>query len=153
MRKIVKEEGFHHHCGKYLIAQMINAGPAQKREVQESLDRWFPRALAMFGPPDAQSTHGATLMKFGLKLAGNEDLRQSWLTKFVPQIHTMGLEIHDESLFFDEDTRTWSYTMPDWEEFRSLLRGGSPMGEELQREMREARYANRWVLESAAEAA
>jgi ring-1,2-phenylacetyl-CoA epoxidase subunit PaaA len=149
MRKIVKEEGFHHHCGRYLISRMINAGPAQKREVQDSLDRWWPRALAMFGPPDAQSTHGATLMSFGLKLAGNEDLRQSWLTKFTPQIHAMGLEIRDEELGFDDETGRWSYTMPDWEEFRSLLRGGSPMGEDLQRELRDSRRANSWLLADA----
>jgi ring-1,2-phenylacetyl-CoA epoxidase subunit PaaA len=153
MRKIVKEEGFHHHAGRYLISQMVNAGTLQKREVQASIERWWPRTLAMFGPPDSQSTHGETLMKMGLKLAFNEQLRQSWLTKFVPQIHTMGLEIPDDELAFDEETKTWAYTMPDWEEFRSLLRGGSPMGAELQQQMKKTRWANRWLLEPSAAAA
>jgi ring-1,2-phenylacetyl-CoA epoxidase subunit PaaA len=145
MRKIVKEEGFHHHCGRYLVNQMVAAGPAQKREVQEAVTRWWPRTLAMFGPPDAQSTHGAALMAIGMKLAGNEQLRQSWLTKFVPQIHAMGLEIPDDTLAYDEQTRTWTYTEPDWAEFRSLLRGGSPVGADLQRRMKQARWANHWL--------
>lgn len=148
MRKIVKEEGFHHHCGRYLVAQMVAAGPAQKREVQHAVDRWWPRTLAMFGPPDGQSTHGATLMSMGLKLSRNEDLRQSWLTKFVPQIHTMGLDIPDDAVTQDDDTGTWSYTAPDWDEFRSLLRGGSPIGEDLQRRMKQSRWVNRWLLAS-----
>jgi ring-1,2-phenylacetyl-CoA epoxidase subunit PaaA len=143
MRKIVKEEGFHHHCGRYLIGQMVAAGPAQKREVQDAVARWWPRTLAMFGP--RESTHGAKLMSIGMKLSDNEALRQSWLTKFVPQIHAMGLEIPDDRLAFDETTRTWSYTEPDWAEFRSLLRGGSPIGADLQRRMKQARWVNRWL--------
>lgn len=146
MKKIVKEEGFHHHAGRYLIEQAIAAGPAQKAKVQEGVARWWLRTLAMFGPPDTQSTHGATLIRLGLKLSENEVLRQSWLTKFVPQIEGYGLEVPDDQLALDEETGRWSYTMPDWDEFRSLLRGGSPVGEEIQRALREGRGRNGWLL-------
>lgn len=145
MKKIVKEEGFHHHAGKYLIEQMIQAGPSQKRKVQEGVNRWWSRTLAMFGPPDHMSSHGSTLMRIGLKLSQNEVLRQHWLTKFVPQIEGYGLEIPDDQLAYDEETDTWSYTMPDWDEFRSLLRGGSPVGADLQKALREGRGRNAWV--------
>jgi ring-1,2-phenylacetyl-CoA epoxidase subunit PaaA len=124
---------------------MVAAGPRQKREVQAAVDRWWPRTLAMFGPPDDQSSHGATLMRWGLKLAGNEALRQSWLTKFVPQIVAMGLEVPDDALALDEESGRWSYTAPDWAEFRSLLRGGSPMGTEIQSQLKKARWVNRWL--------
>lgn len=150
MRKIVKEEGFHYHCGKYLAHRMVEAGEASKRQIQDGLERWWPRILAMFGPPDSKSTHGEQLIAFGLKLSENEALRQSYLTKFVPRIEAMGLDVPDNQLAFDEETTTWSYTEPDWEEFRSLLRGGSPVGQHLQRALRDARYQNRWLIEDAA---
>ncbi len=147
MKKIVKEEGFHYHCGRYLAARMVEAGGAPKAELQEGLERWWPRILAMFGPHDSKSTHGETLMAYGLKLSRNEELRQSYLTKFVPRIEALGLEVPDDALGRDPETGVWSYTEPDWEEFRSLLRGGSPVGEELQRSLRDARYVNRWFTE------
>lgn len=150
MKKIVKEEGFHYHCGRYLAERMVEAGPGPKRSLQDALERWWPRILSMFGPRDSKSTHGAQLMAFGLKLSENDALRQSYLTKFVPRILQMGLEVPDDQLAFDEETRTWAFTEPDWEEFRSLLRGGSPVGSELQRSLRDARYLNRWLLEDAA---
>lgn len=153
MKKIVKEEGFHYHCGRHLIAQWVESGAHQRRQVQEALERWWPRILSMFGPPDEHSKHGAVLMRYGLKLSRNEDLRQSWLTKFIPRITEMGLEVTDDALAFDEETQRWSYTDPDWEEFRSLLRGGSPVGADLQRALRDARMVNRWFTESAWSAA
>lgn len=150
MKKIVKEEGFHYHCGRYLAQRMVEAGASPKRRLQDGLARWWPRILAMFGPRDSKSTHGAELTAFGLKLADNEALRQSFLTKFVPRIEAMGLEIPDQNLAFDEETQTWTFTEPDWDEFRSLLRGGSPVGSEIQRRLRDARGRNRWLVEDAA---
>lgn len=147
MKKIVREEGFHYHCGRFLAQRMAEAGPGPKKRLQDGLTRWWPRILAMFGPPDSRSTHGAKLMAYGLKLSGNETLRQSYLTKFVPRVEAMGLEVPDEKLGFDEETQTWRFSEPDWEEFRSLLRGGSPVGADLQRRLREARYRNRWLLD------
>jgi len=147
MKKIVREEGFHYHCGRHLASRMVAAGPSQKRELQDALERWFPRILAMFGPKDENSTHGKTLIGFGLKLSKNEQLRQSYLTKFVPRILEMGLELTDENLRRDEQTGTWSYTEPDWNEFRGLLRGGSPVGMQLQKQLRDSRALNRWLLD------
>jgi ring-1,2-phenylacetyl-CoA epoxidase subunit PaaA len=100
----------------------------------------------MFGPPDENSKHGPELIRFGLKLSNNDALRQSWLTKFVPQIRAMGVEVPDDRLSYDEGTGRWSYTEPDWAEFSSLLRGGSPIGSDLQRQLREARGPNAWLL-------
>jgi ring-1,2-phenylacetyl-CoA epoxidase subunit PaaA len=149
MRKIVKEEGFHHHCGRYLIGQMMDGTPGQRSAVQRGVDRWWLRTLAMFGPSDENSKHGPTLMAYGLKLSHNEALRQSFLTKYVPQIRAMGVEVPDDKLSRDEETGRWTYTEPDWAEFSSLLRGGSPVGADLQRELREARGANAWLLAAA----
>jgi ring-1,2-phenylacetyl-CoA epoxidase subunit PaaA len=149
MRKIVKEEGFHHHCGRFLIGQMMAGTPAQRQAVQRGLDRWWLRTLAMFGPPDEHSKHGPKLMALGLKLSNNDALRQSWLTKFVPQIHAMGLDIPDDKLAYDEATGRWSHSEPDWDEFKGLLRGGSPVGGQLQKELRDARGLSSWLTKAA----
>lgn len=147
MKKIVKEEGFHYQAGRYLIKRMVEAGPSQHRIAQEALERWWPRILAMFGPKGAASSHGDTMIALQLKLADNEDLRQVFLAQFVPEIREMGLEIPDDKVVYDEETEMWGYTEPDWDEFKGLLRGGSPYGQEVQRRLREARHTSKWFLE------
>jgi len=148
MKKIVKEEGFHHQAGRYLVRRMVDGGPAQRQRAQRALDRWWPRILAMFGPSGSASRHGEVMLAFQLKLSSNEDLRQSFLSTFVQKIIQMGLEIPDDKLRFDEETGVWHYTEPDWDEFRSLLRGGSPYGEEVQRKLRNARRGSAWFLDA-----
>lgn len=148
MKKIVKEEGFHYQAGRYLIRRIVEAGPAERRRAQEALDRWWPRILAMFGPRGSASKHGAVLIAFQLKLVDNEELRQSFLTQFVPEIAEMGLEVPDDECRYDDEAGVWHYTEPDWEEFRNLLKGGSsPYGEELQRQLRTARGQTRWFMD------
>jgi ring-1,2-phenylacetyl-CoA epoxidase subunit PaaA len=149
MKKIVKEEGFHHHCGRYLIEQMMAGTPEQRRAVQRGVERWWLRTIAMFGPRDDKSKHGPKLIEYGLKLSNNDLLRQSWLTKFVPQIRAMGIEVPDDRLARDEETGRWDHSEPDWDEFSSLLRGGSPVGADLQRELREARGMSSWLTKAA----
>lgn len=147
MKKIVKEEGFHHQAGRYMIRGMVNGGPSQKRRAQDAVTRWWPRIMAMFGPSGAESTHGQIMLDFQLKMVSNEELRQSYLTLFVPKIEQMGLEVPDDAVKRDPETGVWSYTEPDWDEFRALLRGGSPYGEEIQRKLRNSRRATAWFLD------
>ncbi|TQC42962.1 1,2-phenylacetyl-CoA epoxidase subunit A [Rhodococcus sp. WS4] len=147
MKKIVKEEGFHHQAGRYLIRRMVDGGPSQKRRAQEAVNRWWPRIMAMFGPSGSASKHGEVMLALQLKIVGNEELRQSYLSTYVQKIHQMGLEIPDDKLRRDEETGIWEYTEPDWDEFRSLLRGGSPYGEEVQRKLRNARGGSRWFMD------
>ncbi|RNL62877.1 1,2-phenylacetyl-CoA epoxidase subunit A [Nocardioides marmoriginsengisoli] len=147
MKKIVKEEGFHHQAGRYLMHRMVGAGPSQKRMAQEAVNRWWPRILSMFGPRASASKHGEVLLSFQLKIAENEELRQNFLSTFVPKIKRMGLEIPDDAVVLDEETGLWGYTEPDWDEFKGLLRGGSPYGEELQRSLRNARRGSQWFMD------
>lgn len=147
MKKIVKEEGFHYQAGRYLIQRMVDGGPRQKRRAQEALNRWWPRIMAMFGPSGAASTHGEIMLAFQLKVLSNEDLRQSYLNTFVQKIEQMGLDVPDDKLRLDDESGVWEYTEPDWDEFRTLLRGGSPYGEEIQRRLRDSRRASAWFLD------
>jgi ring-1,2-phenylacetyl-CoA epoxidase subunit PaaA len=147
MKKIVKEEGFHHQAGRYLMQRMVVAGGAPKRRAQEAVERWWPRIMSMFGPRGSASRHGEVMLAFQLKLSDNEELRQSYLSTFVPKIIQMGLEVPDDRVRFDEESGVWNYTEPDWDEFRGLLRGGSPYGQELQRTLRNARKSSAWFLD------
>src|SRR5208337_737021 len=59
MVRVCREESFHQRQGYDIMLQLSRGSGAQKRMAQEARDRWWWPALMMFGPPDADSTHGA----------------------------------------------------------------------------------------------
>ncbi len=114
MRKIVFEEAFHYRQGLDIISTMMEGTKAQRDMVQEALNRWWWRLMVLFGPHDSDSKHSDILLHYRLKVRSNDELRESWLDKFVPRILKMGLEIPDPSLHYDEKKGRWRYKDPDF---------------------------------------
>lgn len=125
LKRILKEESFHYHNALDL-ARVLTAQPEQLPLVQAGLDKWWLPVLAYFGPPDRASEHSVRNMNWRLKLDTNDALRQAWLTQMVPVIRELGLVIPDENLAFDQSTRRWSFTEPDWVETRNIIHGSRP---------------------------
>jgi ring-1,2-phenylacetyl-CoA epoxidase subunit PaaA len=150
LQRIVLEEGFHIHHGESICIALAEGTPAQRRMLQESITRWWPALLMFFGPPDqsAMSTHAARNLRYRLRSKTNEELRQRFLTKYVPRIHALGLTVPDPTLHWDAATKTWIYRQPDWEEFRRIIGNGGPeSGRRLF--LRQSAYdAGRWVREA-----
>ena len=77
----------------------------------------------MVGPADADARpadrpgegQGPALADQG---KNNEQLRQEFLSIYVPRIRELGLRIPDPELRLDEATGRWQYTEPDWAELR-----------------------------------
>jgi len=65
-----------------------------------------------------------------IKAKTSEELRQEFLSIYVPRIRELGLEIPDPELRHDEVAAEWRYTEPDWDELRRVVTGHGPRSQE-----------------------
>jgi ring-1,2-phenylacetyl-CoA epoxidase subunit PaaA len=116
---------------------------------QDALNRWWWPCLMMFGPPDAQSQHSDTSMRWRIKRFSNDELRQKFIDATVPQAHYLGLIVPDPELRFDAASAHWRFGKIDWEEFRQVLAGNGPCNRERLAARRRAHQDGEWVHEAA----
>jgi ring-1,2-phenylacetyl-CoA epoxidase subunit PaaA len=116
--------------------------------VQEALNRWWPPIMHFFGPSDKISNHTEILMRWKVKMATNDDMRQQFLNMYVPKIWDLGLTVPDPLLKKNEETNKWEYTEPDWEEFKRVINGDGPCNAERLAVRRNAEERGRWVREA-----
>ena len=72
--------------------------------VQEALDRWWGPLMQMHGPPTDPAKDKD--LHWGIKAKNNEQLRQEFLSIYVPRIRELGLRIPDPALRYDEAERS-----------------------------------------------
>ena len=149
MIRICKEESFHQRQGYEIMLTLCRGTPAQKAMAQDALDRWWWPSLMMFGPPDAESAHTDTSMRWKIKRFTNDELRQKFVDATVPQGHVLGLTFPDPALRFDEAAGHWRFGEIDWAEFRAVLAGNGPCNRQRLRTRREAHQSGAWVREAA----
>lgn len=126
MIRICKEESFHQRQGYDIMMKMAQGTDAQKKMAQDALNRlWYP-SLMMFGPSDANSVHSEQSMAWGIKINGNDELRQKFVDQTVPQAEYLGLTVPDENLKWNETRGHYDFSEPDWNEFFDVLRGNGP---------------------------
>lgn len=124
LRRICAEEAVHLKHGEDIVLTLASGTKAQREMLQAALERWWRPILHFFGPPDAQSANAAPAMRWRIRVATNEELRQGFLRKYVPKIQSLRLEIPDPELHFDEEAKRWIYGDPDWDEFWRVAQGG-----------------------------
>lgn len=146
--RICAEESFHlkygHHCVIFLAA----GTQVQRQMFQEAMNRWWPPMMHFFGPADKISEHTKILMKWRVKMATNDDMRNQFLDMYVPKIRELGFTIPDPELKKDQTTGKWHYTEPDWEEFKRVINGDGPCNKERLEVRRVAEERGRWVREA-----
>lgn len=147
--RICKEENFHKKQGMELCAALIASGPKGKAMVQESFDRFWWPTLMMFGPHDTHSPNSPDMMKWKIKLKGNDELRQRFIDITVEQAHAWGLTVPDPKLRFNEQTRSWETGDIDWTEFQAVISGNGPCNHERLTDRRTAHDNGAWVREAA----
>ena len=103
----------------------------------------------MFGPPDAESTHSAQSMAWGIKRFSNDELRQRFVDITVPQAQRIGLTLPDDDLELDADAGHWRFGAIDWTEFERVLRGDGPCNAQRLTHRRAAHVDGAWVREAA----
>jgi ring-1,2-phenylacetyl-CoA epoxidase subunit PaaA len=98
MVKICKEDSFHQRQGYEIMAEMAKGTSAQKEMAQDALNRFWWPSIMMFGPQDSDSPRTGNAMKWKIKRQTNDELRQNFIDKTVPQAKIIGLKIPDPDL-------------------------------------------------------
>jgi 1,2-phenylacetyl-CoA epoxidase catalytic subunit len=100
MTTMVHEEKFHASFGARRVRDLVKdpeyarlcaAGPAQ---VQDAIDKWYPKALDTFGK--SQSRFSDLAVAYGIRRWGNAELRQMYKQDIDAQIRDLGLTVPPE---------------------------------------------------------
>jgi ring-1,2-phenylacetyl-CoA epoxidase subunit PaaA len=149
MIRICKEESFHQRQGYEILHTLAHGTDGQKAMAQDAVNRWWYPSLAMFGPPDADSTHSGQSMAWKIKRFSNDDLRQRFVDMCVQQVEVLGLTLPDSDLRWNEERQAYDYTQPDYDELKRVISGDGPCNRERMAHRRRAHAEGSWVREAA----
>jgi ring-1,2-phenylacetyl-CoA epoxidase subunit PaaA len=150
MVRICAEENFHKKQGQDIVIRMARGTSQQKAMVQDAINRWWWPTLMMFGPHDSHSPNSAILIRWGVKTKTNDELRQEFIDKIVPELHALGLSLPDPDLRFDEESGHWIPGEIDWDEFWRVVKGHGPCNKERMAVRVKAHEDGQWVREALA---
>ena len=149
MIRVCKEESFHQRQGYEALLTMMQGTQAQREMVQDAVNRWWWKCLAMFGPPDADSPNSAQGMRWGIKRVSNDDLRQKFVDATVPQAAVLGVTLPDPALQWNEARGHHDYGAIDWDEFWATVNGNGPCNKERLATRVKAHTDGQWVRDAA----
>jgi ring-1,2-phenylacetyl-CoA epoxidase subunit PaaA len=149
MIRICKEESFHQRQGYEILHTLAHGTPGQKAMAQDAVDRWWYPSLAMFGPPDTDSTHSQQSMAWKIKRFSNDDLRQRFVDMCVQQASVLGLDLPDPGLSWNERRQAYDYTQPDYAELIQVIKGDGPCNRQRAAHRRSAHADGAWVRDAA----
>jgi ring-1,2-phenylacetyl-CoA epoxidase subunit PaaA len=132
LRRIVEEEAFHIQHGESICLALAEGTPSQRAMFQDALNRWWEPLLTFFGPAEdhALTKHQTRDHVWRIRNLSNEDLRQRFLTKYVPRIQALGFVIPDPTLRRDPETGRWIYRQPDWNTWWAVINNRGPRSQE-----------------------
>lgn len=151
LKRICAEEVFHAQHGESIIIALAEGTKEQRQMLQDSLNGWWTSLLMFFGPKskeNASTSHVDKNIQYKLRTKTNEELRQEFLTKYVPRIWSLGLTIPDETIHFDEEQGMWIYQDPDWNEFKQIVTGNGPKSKERLALRRRSYEMTQWVRDA-----
>ena len=151
MVRICKEESFHQRQGYEIMWRMMEGTKEQQAMAQDALNRWWWPALMMFGPHDSDSPRTSLAMKWKIKRETNDQLREKFINKTIPQAELIGLKIPDSQLKLNEDG-TYTHGEINWDEFWSVVKGNGPCNEQRLEHHIKAHEEGAWVRRTAAAA-
>jgi ring-1,2-phenylacetyl-CoA epoxidase subunit PaaA len=143
MRKICWEESVHIMHGRDVVLTLVNGTAAQSALAQEALERWWGPLMQMHGPRSPREKDRD--LHWRIKAKSSEELRQEFLSIYVPRLREVGLVVPDPALALDEATGVWSYSEPDWDELRTVVTNHGPMSQERLEFRRVSREETAWV--------
>lgn len=148
LERICQEEAFHLKYGYDNVVFLATGTPVQREMVQEALNRWWRPIMHFFGPPDKMSEHTEKLVRWKVKMATNDDMRQQFFNQYVPKILELGLTIPDPELRKNPATGVWHFGDPDWNEFKRVINGDGPCNKERLAVRRMAEERGQWVRDA-----
>ncbi len=146
MRRICWEESVHIMHGRDVVVTLMNGSQRQREMVQEALDRWWGPLMQMHGPRSDPAKDRDLYWR--IKAKTSEELRQEFLSVYVPRIRELGLTLPDPELRFDGRTGRWVYTEPDWQELKAVVTNHGPSSQERLEFRRVNWEETRWVRET-----
>src|SRR5947199_10264332 len=149
MIRVCKEESFHQRQGFEILHTLAPGTPGQRAMAQDAVDRWWYPSLAMFGPPDTDSTHSEQSMAWKIKRFSNDDLRQRFVDMCVQQASVLGLTLPDPDLRWNEERQAHDYTQPDYDELFRVIKGDGPCNRQRMAHKRAAHERGAWVRAAA----
>jgi ring-1,2-phenylacetyl-CoA epoxidase subunit PaaA len=150
MIRICKEESFHQRQGFEILLTLSRGNKAQKQMCQDAINRWWWPSLMMFGPSDDASPNSQRSMQWKIKRISNDDLRQKFVDVCVDQIKTLGMQLPDPVIRWNEKTAHYDFGEINWEEFYQVLNGNGPCNRERLEARKKAHADGAWVREAAA---
>jgi len=145
LRRVIAEEGFHMRNGEEMMLLMAHGSDTQHEMMQESIDRWWLPAVQLFGP---DSRPDDELLRWHIKSERNEDLRDRYVQKFVPQLLACGFTIPDPGLEKDKNDGKWKISPIDWEPLKQTMRNGGPDSARRISDARNAWNNAEWVRDA-----
>src|SRR6478736_4972537 len=128
MKKICWEESVHIMHGRDVVVTLATGTSGQRDMVQEALTRWWGPLMQMHGPRSPREKDRDLFWR--IKAKTSEELRQEFLSIYVPRIRELGLTLPDPDLRYDDAAGEWRYTEPDWDELRTVVTGHGPKSQE-----------------------
>jgi ring-1,2-phenylacetyl-CoA epoxidase subunit PaaA len=150
MVRICKEESFHQRQGYEIMTVLSNGTAEQKEMAQDALNRFWWPSLMMLGPTDKDSPHTAQAVKWKIKRETNDEVRQKFVDRTVPQADVLGLKIPDKDLKWNAAKNGYDFGEADWEEFFNVIKGNGPCNKERLEARVKAHENGAWVREAAA---
>ena len=151
LHRICAEEVFHAQHGESIIMALAEGTEEQRAMMQDAINRWWPALLMFFGPATSATTGTSKqdiTIKYKIRTKTNEQLRQDFLSKYIPRVLSLGLTIPDETLRLNEETGEWEYRDPDWSEFKQIISNNGPKSQNRLNLRRLAFEHNAWVREA-----
>ena len=91
--RLHRDEIFHATLGYQNLTELCSK-PEGLIQANELIKKWWPAALDMFGT--SESTFSEKYVRWGIRLAGNEELRQQYIAETRPLLEKLGIEIPDD---------------------------------------------------------
>ena len=145
LRRVIAEEGFHMRNGEEMMLLMAHGSNTQHEMMQESINRWWLPAVQLFGP---DSRPDDELLRWHIKSERNEDLRDRYVQKFVPQLLACGFTIPDQGLEKNPNDGKWKISPIDWEPLKQTMRNGGPDSARRISDARNAWNNAEWVRDA-----
>jgi len=144
LERICYEESFHLKQGHDAFVALAVGTKSQRAMLQDAVNRWYRPIIHFFGPPDKESVHSEKLMKWKVKLASNDEMRNQFLSSYVPKVWELDISFPDPNLHKNADG-TWSFSDPDWDEFYRTINGDGPCNKERLAVRRWVKEEHEWV--------
>jgi ring-1,2-phenylacetyl-CoA epoxidase subunit PaaA len=150
MVRVCKEESFHQRQGFELLYALSHGSSEQHAMAQDAVNRWWWPSVEMLGPPDAESTHSAQSMAWGIKRFSNDELRQRFVDMVAPQAVVLDLTPPDPKLRWNAERGHYDFGDPDFEELRRVVQGDGPCNRQRIAHHIKAHDDGAWVRDAAA---